>query len=334
MEDHPSSELELKRPFSQVQVASAAAPKQGKEGGTGASFLALKAASRFRVGSGALFSEIESAASGYFRGLVDRYAPFVRVCAWLLLLGTYLGLIQLQLTPERMYQVKEAVQIAITKGVEPAALLEDRTPLDGHDGPLTWLMGSVVKPSWRDPVCGDGICEAPYEEPSYGNDRFGCRADCGVAKDAVSTLVRVTSDFRHPALAQDQLREVATWNLCRVDEDRLGAGYDDLCLFPDGGVPFPSEGSGTSEATTLIAGQWYLRVDGDPAGRTAGLLLDGSVADSQGVLAARDAAENGTLGTRVVLNASDSWGYCETPKRTFRSAVPIPSTPSGGGARL
>ena len=102
------------------------------------------------------------------------------------------------------------------------------------------------------------------------------------------TLVRVTNDFRHPALSEDQLQEVATWNLCRIDEDRLGAGYDDLCLFPAGGVPFPRGEGGTSEATTLKAGQWYLRVDGDPAGRTAGLVLDSGVVDSQGVLAARD----------------------------------------------
>lgn len=36
---------------------------------------------------------------------------------------------------------------------------------------------------WRDPVCGNGICEAPYEYPSYA--RFGCTADCGFLVDAV-----------------------------------------------------------------------------------------------------------------------------------------------------
>jgi hypothetical protein len=30
---------------------------------------------------------------------------------------------------------------------------------------------------WRDPTCGNGICEAPFEFPSYA--RFGCAADCG-----------------------------------------------------------------------------------------------------------------------------------------------------------
>jgi hypothetical protein len=51
---------------------------------------------------------------------------------------------------------------------------------------------------WRDPVCGDGLCETPFEFASYG--RFGCRADCG----ALINLQQLTSldidlyyDFSH-----------------------------------------------------------------------------------------------------------------------------------------
>lgn len=40
---------------------------------------------------------------------------------------------------------------------------------------------------WKDPVCGDGLCETPFEFASYG--RFGCRADCGALID----LQRLTS---------------------------------------------------------------------------------------------------------------------------------------------
>lgn len=32
----------------------------------------------------------------------------------------------------------------------------------------------VLLPIWKDPVCGDGNCEWPWEFPSWG--RFGCRA--------------------------------------------------------------------------------------------------------------------------------------------------------------
>jgi hypothetical protein len=35
---------------------------------------------------------------------------------------------------------------------------------------------------WRDPTCGNGVCEAPFEFPSYA--RFGCAADCSFLVDA------------------------------------------------------------------------------------------------------------------------------------------------------
>ena len=52
---------------------------------------------------------------------------------------------------------------------------------------------------WQDPVCGDGLCEAPFEFASYS--RFGCRADCGKLSD-VQNLTKVQVDiywdFSHP----------------------------------------------------------------------------------------------------------------------------------------
>lgn len=52
---------------------------------------------------------------------------------------------------------------------------------------------------WVDPVCGDGICEAPFEFASYS--RFGCRADCGRLQDVqnlTTVQVDVYWDFSHP----------------------------------------------------------------------------------------------------------------------------------------
>lgn len=53
---------------------------------------------------------------------------------------------------------------------------------------------------WKDPVCGDGLCEAPFEFAAYG--RFGCRADCGNLIDlqALGALdVDLYYDFGHQA---------------------------------------------------------------------------------------------------------------------------------------
>jgi hypothetical protein len=51
---------------------------------------------------------------------------------------------------------------------------------------------------WKDPVCGDGLCETPFEFASYG--RFGCRADCGALIDLqqlMSLDIDLYYDFSH-----------------------------------------------------------------------------------------------------------------------------------------
>jgi hypothetical protein len=52
---------------------------------------------------------------------------------------------------------------------------------------------------WKDPACGDGICESPFEFASYG--RFGCRADCGLlsqVQQLTTIQVDIYFDFSHP----------------------------------------------------------------------------------------------------------------------------------------
>ena len=53
-------------------------------------------------------------------------------------------------------------------------------PIASVDDVYAWLRG-LLQAVWRDPVCGDGVCEAPFEYAQYG--RFGCRADCGRLQD-------------------------------------------------------------------------------------------------------------------------------------------------------
>ena len=52
---------------------------------------------------------------------------------------------------------------------------------------------------WVDPICGDGICEAPFEFASYSH--FGCRADCGKLQNIQNlTTIQIDLyfDFTHP----------------------------------------------------------------------------------------------------------------------------------------
>ena len=48
-------------------------------------------------------------------------------------------------------------------------------------------------------MCGDGVCESPWEFASYSS--FGCRADCGKLQDVqnlTSIQVDLAWNFGHP----------------------------------------------------------------------------------------------------------------------------------------
>ena len=250
---------------------------------------------------------------------VQAFRPALKIVAWLLLLGLYFSVLALQLQPQLGYGTGLAVKVDVLR-MFPKAFADT-------DDVLTWVKGALVDPYWRDPVCGDGLCERPYEYPSYG--RFGCRADCGISTDTTAAVVRVTNDFRHPSLAEQELQVVARWNICRRDDERYGVGLHDLCYFDEPGEAFPQHRQGESVAVDLGAGEWYLRVDGDPAGRTSGLMLDAAVVDMSGVAAAKDAAATGALGSRVVRRAdADGWEFCATPKRIPDALRIRPTAPS------
>lgn len=62
--------------------------------------------------------------------------------------------------------------------------------------PAHFLLQTV----WKDPVCGDGMCEAPFEFASFS--RFGCKADCGRLSDIqnlTAAQVDIYWDFTHQA---------------------------------------------------------------------------------------------------------------------------------------
>ncbi|KAK3267231.1 hypothetical protein CYMTET_24202 [Cymbomonas tetramitiformis] len=51
---------------------------------------------------------------------------------------------------------------------------------------MDWFK-TVMWEVWQDPVCGDGICQSPFEFPRYG--RFGCKADCGEEPSLISVTL-------------------------------------------------------------------------------------------------------------------------------------------------
>ena len=60
-----------------------------------------------------------------------------------------------------------------------------------------WLSQDVVNHIWTDSVCGDSVCQRPYEFPSYG--RFGCKADCGIATNVIRLLLHFKQNLITPS---------------------------------------------------------------------------------------------------------------------------------------
>ncbi len=97
-----------------------------------------------------------------------------------------------------------------------AGLLPDPAAVGTTDDVYAWLQ-QLLQNVWKDPVCGDGVCEVPFEYASYG--RFGCRADCGRLQDIQNlTAVQIDLyyDFNHPSgsIPATELMNQASWNLC------------------------------------------------------------------------------------------------------------------------
>ncbi|KAL3132313.1 hypothetical protein ABBQ32_008891 [Trebouxia sp. C0010 RCD-2024] len=98
------------------------------------------------------------------------------------------------------------------------AILPGQTQYGSSDDVLSWL-DTTLTAIWVDPVCGDGVCETPFEYASYG--RFGCRADCGKLSEIQNlTILQIDLyfDFTHPttSIASSTLMDQAAWNLCPV----------------------------------------------------------------------------------------------------------------------
>ncbi|GIL78617.1 hypothetical protein Vretimale_6215 [Volvox reticuliferus] len=130
----------------------------------------------------------------------------------------------------------------------------------------------VLLPIWKDPVCGDGNCEWPWEFPSWG--RFGCQADCGQNDKTTPIVVNVRADFTgHPTISSSVLMNNAKWNLCLEDEARRKRGEADLCWY-DEDQPFTEVQVNSINAAQVIDGKWYVIVKGDYAGRVSGAIYD------------------------------------------------------------
>ena len=79
------------------------------------------------------------------------------------------------------------------------AILPSSDEYGSTDDVLNWLQTTLTN-IWMDSVCGDGVCETPFEFAAYG--RFGCRADCGQLaqiQNLTTLQIDLYYDFTHPS---------------------------------------------------------------------------------------------------------------------------------------
>eukprot|EP00775_Hariotina_reticulata_P008222 gene8221-8414_t len=147
-----------------------------------------------------------------------------------------------------------------------------------EDQVLAYLGNTIIKPSWKDPVCGNSKCEAPWEFPAWGP--FGCQADCGRNPNTTKVVVSINADFTgHPTLSAHTLMNQVRWNLCLNDSARAKQGLPALCWF-DPDQTFTEVIETQIKAVNLINGDWFIMLTGDLAGRVTGAVYDATDSDN------------------------------------------------------
>ena len=152
----------------------------------------------------------------------SRWSSYGHLGSFLVFFAAYLLMLYLQRNAESTYVVHSTIKEMAVPG--------DSTMTSSQDV-LDWLKNTLDN-VWSDPQCGDGICEAPFEFPSYG--RFGCRADCGRLRESYANLSTIAVDlewnFKHPigSVPSTELMKQASWNLCPRD----GAPHGRDCYWP------------------------------------------------------------------------------------------------------
>ncbi|GIL44962.1 hypothetical protein Vafri_2402 [Volvox africanus] len=182
----------------------------------------------------------------------------------------FLAILYLQRSADIAYKVHSTVQ---------SVVLPSDNVMQNTDEVYGWLKNLLTE-VWKDPVCGDGLCEAPFEFASYS--RFGCRADCGKLNEVqnlTSIQIDIYYDFSHlvGSIPASDLMQQASWNLCPVSTP-----YSSDCYF-DTDVTFDRL-SGEQHYTLDDApdGDWNLVVKRDIFDKIRGAVRDATLVNIAG----------------------------------------------------
>eukprot|EP00892_Ulva_mutabilis_P009550 jgi/Ulvmu1/6968/UM033_0025.1 len=179
-----------------------------------------------------------------------------------------------------VYLIVLYLQASAYKSADVVSTLRNALMVDGQlsmtfsneDEVLAYIGNKILLPTWKDPVCGDGQCEYPWEYPAFG--RFGCQSDCGVDTNTTKIAVNIRANFvGHPSISPRVLMSSVRWNLCLNDPARTARGEPDLCWW-DKDQTFNDVKVNIIESADIIEGTWYVIIKGDYTGRVSGSVYD------------------------------------------------------------
>lgn len=184
---------------------------------------------------------------------LQRYRDYRKLFCFLFFVAWYLATLYLQRDANTSYMVHSTVNDVLTPG---ATMKHYRST----DEVYAWLKNAITS-VWVDPVCGDGVCESPWEFASYSS--FGCQADCGKLQN-VENLTQVQIDlkwnFGHPlgSVPASNLMQQAYWNLCPYVTP-----YSPLCYYSTDNSFSQLSGSASFPIPDSPDGLWTLDIKRD-----------------------------------------------------------------------
>lgn len=212
--------------------------------------------------------EVAKAVQQKVAAAVEMSRKYRHVAWYSLFVAAYMVVLYLQASA---YQSGEVVK-TLKQAFMPEGATGSTVTFQSEAEVLDYIGNQVLAPIWKDPVCGDGKCEWPWEFPAWGP--FGCKADCGSNTNTTKIVVNVQADFTgNPAISPNVLMNNAKWNLCLVDSIRRQQGEADLCWFPVD-QSFTTVQVNSLSTMHVIDGKWYIVVKGDYAGRVHGSIFD------------------------------------------------------------
>lgn len=215
----------------------------------------------------------------------ERWENYIQLFSFLIFVSIFLSVLFLQRNAQVAYAVHSTIKDTLVPG---------STTLSSSTEVLEWLQTTLAE-VWKDPVCGDGVCETPFEFASYG--RFGCRADCGrltEVQNLTTVMIDLKYNFRHPvgSVPSTELMQQASWNLCPSD----GAPHGTDCYYTTDQTFDRVEGEFRVEIPDVPDGQWILVIKRDIFNKVAGAVRN------------REALENDsyTHKIRIAARAADA----------------------------